>query len=257
MPRPPKKKDRRPLALPLLASALFASIVLVVISRNAIPDRERVTEVLAPDFEKLLPAGARVQAEIELPDAPQFAHVVAYEMLGEPLMLSLVTWNREEGEYQLVSSAAFSGAKPESVTSLEMESLGAGAPVAIIARGPVADVATGAFLFARSGNALRPIAMSDENGTLKQAHFFEVSSGERREVFAFEDVDGDSDDDVVVAVIEGESLDETQVLEVYEWTGDRYSRSERLTEIVGRRNEVFPAPVTEPETPFEEIELVP
>lgn len=236
----------------LLMAGAFAFVVLVfgISSQYWGSGRTRVHEAIEPDISALLPSGAVKRAMVELPDAPQTARAVVYVMNGVE-SLALVSWSLEQNKFLISSGVAYNGEqKPLITKTLTAESFGLGAPVAVLARGPVDATTELVAVFARKGDALSQVMLTGVDGIPVPAQFIVGKSASLSSDVSFQDVDGDGDKDAVVIsadIRDGASINEKRI--VYSWNDGGFVYEPELSKVMSMRSALFPEPEGEPLVP--------
>ena len=258
---PPKRrryfwqKKKKPSSVPsllVLGGVVMTALLITFVLQQTLPRRESVGEKLPPpDFAGLLPPGsaAAAGATLELPDLPQSSYVAAFANEGGDPSLALIVWDKRANKYKLASTLGLSvgDIRLGGVPTLTAESLGRGAPTAIIARGPAGAYTDGVFVIVRQGDSLSFVAKHNADATTGIAYFPLGASVRHGEELHFGDVDGDGDKEAVQTSSDtDEDGKKAETVSVYAWIDGYFSYNQDLSWALTMSKSVFPEPEAPP-----------
>lgn len=229
-----------------LAVALTLVLFGIVLQHSAAP-RHAVDETPPPSAiepSTALPSGAAATASVKLTPSVDPAYAYAYE-LGGGVQVSLVSWNREQGKYEVIST----------LTPDDLGLSGATRPVTM-AEDPNWDglqvfavrVTLGVgtddvVLLSRNGDRIDLLRTIDKDGAVRPASFRLAAT--RSGDFRLDDLTGDGVQEVVVTSGTSQGTggaatgSETRV---FRWNGTMLAYDAQLSWAYAMSGDVFPSP---------------
>jgi hypothetical protein len=223
----------------LLGTAVLAMLLLGIAASYRPAARAVFSEAVEPNLAALLPEGAAVTAQAEVPERPQNGLVVAYARSGTA-SLGLVAWDKDDGRFTLSSTVAMdSESAPETIGTVTVGSLGTGAPLAAFAHGDGAANGGIVFVYAIAKGTLSPVPMIGADGSTGDAMFPDRSIAGVATT-SFDDLDGDGDKDALVTERGEEAGGSGERFTAYVWRDGAFRHDAELTRVVSLSDSLFP-----------------